>query len=77
MFMPKLVRVDDKVFEQLHEVAARLQIEHKKRVTLGDAVAFLVQNSKHLKSEAVASSHASAPQKELRAYSFKHKKFME
>lgn len=75
--MAKLVRVCDEVFSGLHEVAAGLQMQSKQRVSLGEAVSFLLEAHQSRGQVAFIQKEAAAAADPIKTFSLKHKKFVE
>ncbi|MGB9577344.1 MAG: hypothetical protein ACPL4N_02515 [Candidatus Norongarragalinales archaeon] len=74
--MAKLVRVSDGVFEGLHEVAANLQIQLKQRVSLGEAVQFLLESHHGRGQLSLMQKECAASSDPIKTFSLKHGKFI-
>ena len=55
--MTKLVRVSRKTYEKLHVLAGRLQVRHKKPVSLDETINHLLKNSKKTQKQAEKSKN--------------------
>ncbi|MEW5955076.1 MAG: hypothetical protein AB1626_00885 [Candidatus Micrarchaeota archaeon] len=78
--MAKLVRVSDDTYQKMHEIAAHLQLQNKRKTSLNDAIAYLLGVRDKMVSQALSRPAPEAPKprghEAMKQFSLHHKKFV-
>ena len=78
--MAKLVRVSDETYQKLHEVAAHLQLQNKKKTSLNEAIIYLFGVRDKMVSQALTRMVPEAPRPKghspMKQFSLHHQKFV-